>query len=88
VVTHGGLVEYVSDKKSLEVVAFQDLADITLKAHASTMSDSMHASLSVWLDLRYRNGRKVSWRSSSFKDDLQVIQSAIESYGAFKASRR
>jgi hypothetical protein len=43
VVTSDGLVEYVNDKTSLQVVAFQDLAEITLKAQASTMSDSMHA---------------------------------------------
>lgn len=49
------------------------------------MSDSMHAWLHVWLDVYDLKGKKVKWRSLSFKDNLEVIQCFIENYGVHKA---
>ena len=45
----------------------------------------MQVWLDVWLDLHYLNGKKVKWQSSSFKNNLQVIQYFIETYGVHKA---
>jgi hypothetical protein len=53
----------------------------------SSFSDSMSVNLEVWLDLRFRDGRKQKWRSSSFPDDYRTIQSVLEAYGAYKALR-
>jgi len=85
VVTTEAVVEYVSSKKPLAVVLFADLAGVALRAHATTQSDSMHAWLHVWLDLRYADGRKAKWQPATFKDDLAVIQQFLEGYGAYKA---
>lgn len=43
------------------------------------------AHLDVWVDLKYRDGGKGKWRSTSFSGDLQTIQGFIEAYGAHKA---
>ncbi|MFJ5774406.1 hypothetical protein [Streptomyces sp. NPDC093094] len=85
VITLDEVVEYKDERKPLTVVDFHDLAGVTLKATASTTSDSMMASLAVWVDLVYRDGRKEKWRSRSFSDDLRTIQGFIEAYGAHKA---
>lgn len=88
VVTPDGVVEYRSERKPVGVVVFDHLAGIALRARASTMSDSMHATLSVWLDLRYRDGRTVKWQAPSVDDELRVVQSVIEAYGAHRARDR
>lgn len=85
VITPDEAVEYKDERKPLVVVEFRDLAGITLKASARTTSDSMMASLDVWVDLHYRDGRKEKWRSKSFGDDLQTIQGFVEAYGAHRA---
>jgi hypothetical protein len=41
----------------------------------------------VWIDLHYRDGRKLKWRSASFSDDLRSIQCVLEAYGAHQALR-
>jgi len=86
VVTPDGVVEYRNERKPVTVVVFDGLVDVALRARASTMSDSMHATLSVWLDLRYRDGRTVKWQAPSVGDELRIVQSVIEAYGAHKAS--
>ena len=48
-------------------------------------SSSVFTSLDVWLDLFYLSGKKVKWQSSAFKNNLQVIQSFIETYAVYKA---
>jgi hypothetical protein len=88
VFTPEGVMEYVNEKKPLAVIIFDDVSEIRLQVHASTMSDSMQVWLDVWLDLHYLNGQKVKWQSSSFKNNLQVIQSFIETYGVHKALHR
>jgi len=85
VVTPDGVVEYRNERKPVTVVVFDHLVDLALRARASTMSDSMHATLSVWLDLRYRDGRTVKWQAPFVDDGLRVVQSVIEAYGAHKA---
>lgn len=85
VVTTEAVVEYVSAKKPLAVVLFANLASVTLRAQATTTSDSMTAWLRVWLDLHYTDGRKAKWQPATFKDDLRVIQQVLEAYGAYKA---
>jgi hypothetical protein len=45
----------------------------------------MIVNLEVWLDLRFRDGRKQKWRSSAFADDYRTIQSVLEAYGAYRA---
>jgi hypothetical protein len=47
----------------------------------------MIVNLDVWLDLRFRDGRKQEWRSATFPDDYRTIQSVLEAYGAHKALR-
>jgi hypothetical protein len=81
VITPDGVVEYVSDKKPLAAVFFDDLSGVSLRANATTMSDSMHADLHVWLDLHYLNGKKAKWQPASFKNNLDVIQCFIETCG-------
>ena len=88
VFTPEGAVEYVSEKKPLAVVAFDDLSEVKLRARASTTSDSMQAHLHVWLDLRYLSGKEIKWQPASFKNDLDVIQHFIEAYGTRKALGR
>ena len=88
VFTLEGVLEYVNEKKPLAVINFDDLSEIRLQAHASTMSDSMNVWLDVWLDLYYLGGKKVKWQSSSFKNNLQVIQYFIETYAVHKALYR
>ena len=88
VFTPEGVMEYINEKKPLAVVAFDDLAEIHLRVHASTMSDSMLVDLDVWLDLHYVNGMKVKWRSSSFKNNLEVMQCFIETYTIRRARHR
>ncbi len=88
VYTPEGVLEYVNEKKPLAVIIFDDLSEIRLQAHASTMSDSMNVWLDVWLDLYYLSGKKGKWQSSSFKNNLQVIQCFIETYAVYKALHR
>ena len=80
-------MEYVNEKKPLAVVIFDDVSEVRLQAQARTMSDSMNAWLDVWLDVYYLSGKKVKWQPSSFKNNLQVIQSFIETYAVYKAFR-
>ena len=78
VFTPEGVLEYINEKKPLAVIIFDEVSEIRLQVHASTMSDSMNVWLDVWLDLHYLNGKKVKWQSPSFKNNLQVIQYFIE----------
>ena len=88
VFTPEGVLEYVNEKKPLAIIIFDDLSEISLQINARTMSDSMQVWLDVWLDLHYLSGKKVKWQSSSFKNNLQVIQSFIETYAVHKALHR
>jgi hypothetical protein len=88
VFTPEGFLEYVNEKKPLAVIIFDDVSEIRLQVHASTMSDSRSVWLDVWLDLYYLSGKKVKWQSSSFKNNLQVIQYFIETYAVHKALHR
>jgi hypothetical protein len=87
VITTDGAVEYVDSKKPTAVVDFGDLSGVRLRVTGSTFSDSIHVRLDVWLDLRYRDGRKSKWRSASFASQYQTIQAFIEAYGAHQALR-
>jgi hypothetical protein len=85
--TPESVIEYTDENRPLAAILFDDLSEISLRATATTMSDSMHAWLHVWLDLHYLDGRKVKWEPSSYKDNLRIIQCFIEVYG-IHASRR
>jgi hypothetical protein len=85
VFTDNAAIEYVSEKQPPGAVFFADLADVALRAEAATMSGSMTARLGVWLDLRFADGRKITWQPAAFKNDLRVIQQFLEAYGAYKA---
>jgi hypothetical protein len=85
VFTRDAAIEYVSNKKPLNAIYFADLASVGLHARATTTSDSMHAHLHVWLDLRYLNGAKAKWQSASFSGNLSVIQQFIEAHAIYKA---
>jgi len=87
VVTPEGVVEFVDGRQGLHVVDFDQLSEMTLQVKGSSFSDSMIVRLDVWLDLRFRDGRKEKWRSSTFADDHRTIQSVLEAYGAYKALR-
>jgi hypothetical protein len=66
---------------------FDSLSGISLRVSGSTFSDSIQVRLDVWLDVRYRDGRKSKWRSASFADQHQTVQAFIEAYGAHQAFR-
>ncbi|MDQ0715017.1 hypothetical protein QFZ55_004469 [Streptomyces luteogriseus] len=85
VITPDGVIEYKDERKPLTIVNFHDLKGMTLKATASTSSGSSLATLTVWVDLSFRDGTKAKWRSTSFADNLQTIQGIIEAYSAHKA---
>jgi hypothetical protein len=87
VVTPEGVVEFVDSRKGLRIVDFDQVSELTLRVRGSSMSDSMIVNLEVWLDLRFRDGRKEKWRSSAFADDYRTIQSVLEAYGAYMALR-
>jgi hypothetical protein len=87
VITPDGVVEYANERKPLTVVNFHDLAAIALQANGRSFSDSTTVTVTVWLDLHYRDGEKTKWRSASFADNLQTIQGFVEAYGAHKALR-
>jgi hypothetical protein len=87
VITPDGAIEYANERKPLTVVNFHDLTGITLQVDGHSFSDSTIVTLSVWIDLHYRDGRKAKWRSTSFGDDVQTVQGFIEAYGAHKALR-
>jgi hypothetical protein len=87
VITPNGVVEYVDSKKPVTAVDFDSLSGISLRVSGSTFSDSIQVRLDVWLDVRYRDGRKSKWRSASFADQYQTIQAFIEAYGAYQAFR-
>lgn len=88
VFTPEGVMEYVNEKKPLAFINFDDVSEITLQVYGSSFSDSSIVHIDVWLDLLYLNGKKVKWQSSSFKNNLQVIQYFIETYGVHKALHR
>jgi hypothetical protein len=85
VITPDGAIEYVSERKPLTVVGFDDLTGITLQVRGHSFSDSTSVTLQVWIDLHHRDGRKTKWQSTSFADNLQAVQCFIEAYGANKA---
>ncbi|MEU1674734.1 hypothetical protein ABZ752_22300 [Streptomyces roseifaciens] len=87
VITLDGAIEYVSERKPLEIVNFNDLAGIALRVEGHSFSDSSIVTLTVWVDLHHRDGRKAKWKSASFADDTQAIQGFIEAYGAHKELR-
>lgn len=87
VITPEGVVEYVDHRKSLQVVDFDRLSEVTLRVRGHSFSDSITVTLDVWLDLRFHDGRKLKWRSSTFADDYRSIQGVLEAYGGYKALR-
>jgi hypothetical protein len=87
VITPDGAIEYAHEHKPLTVVDFDDLAGVALQVQGHSFSDSTIVTLQVWIDLHYRDGRKMKWRSASFADNLQTVQCFIEAYGAHKALR-
>jgi len=87
VITPDGVVEFVDNRKGIHIVDFDQLSEIALQVRGSSFSDSMIVRLDVWLDLRFRDGRKQKWRSSTFADDYRTIQSVLEAYGAHKVLR-
>ena len=87
VITPEGVVEFVDNRRGLDIVDFDHVSELMLRVRGSSFSDSMSVNLEVWLDLRFRDGRKQKWRSSSFADDYRTIQSVLEAYGAYKALR-
>jgi hypothetical protein len=85
VFTPEGIMEYVNEKKPLTFIAFDDLSEIRLRVDAAgSLITSLVAHRVVWLDLFYLNGEKAKWQSSSFIDNLQVIQCFIETYSVHK----
>jgi hypothetical protein len=88
VITPEGVVEFADNRKGLLVLDFDQLSDVTLRVQGSSFSDSTIVNLDVWLDLRFRDGRKQKWRSSSFANDYGTVQSVLEAYGAYKALQR
>lgn len=87
VITPEGVVEFVDDRRGMQVVDFDQLADVTLRVRGSSFSDSMIVRLEVWIDLRWRDGRTQKWQSSSFSDDYGTVQGVLEAYGAYKMMR-
>jgi len=87
VITPEGVVEFVDRRKGLDVVDFDHLSEVALRIQGHSFSDSSIVTLNVWLDLLFRDGRKLKWRSATFAGDYQVIQSVLEAYGAHKALR-
>lgn len=91
VITPDGAVEYVNEGKPLTIVDFHELAGITLRVNGQSFSDSSSVrssvSITVWIDLAHRDGRKTKWRSASFANDLPSVQAFIEAYGAHRALR-
>jgi hypothetical protein len=87
VITPEGVVEFVDNRKGLQTVDFDQLSEVALRVQGSSFSDSMIVNLDVWLDLRFRDGRKQKWRSSTFADDYRTIQGVLEAYGAHKVLR-
>jgi hypothetical protein len=85
VITEDAAVEYVSSKSPLAAVHFGQLDGVRLRGNATTMSDSMHADLHIWLDLRYRDGSKAKWQPAAFRDRLDVVQSFIEAHAVYRA---
>ncbi|MCX5256923.1 hypothetical protein OOK27_22825 [Streptomyces canus] len=83
VITPDVAVEYISERKPLTIVVFQDLAGMKLRVASSDSS----AAVSTWVDLRYLDGSKKKWRSACFAGNLEAIQGFIEAYGAHKALR-
>ncbi|GAA2803698.1 hypothetical protein RMN57_00265 [Kitasatospora sp. CM 4170] len=85
VITPEGAVEYANEHKPPVIVAFYDLAGIELQVRGQSSSDSSMVSISVWIDLYYRDGGKAKWRSASFASDMQAVQGFIEAWGAYRA---
>ena len=87
VITPEGVVEFVDNRKSLLLLDFDQVSEITLRVQGSSFSDSMIVNLDVWLDLGFRDGRKQKWRSSTFANEYRTVQSVLEAYGAYKVLR-
>ncbi|MDQ4032610.1 MAG: hypothetical protein M3332_10225 [Actinomycetota bacterium] len=87
VITPEGVVEFVDNRKGIHLVDFDQLSEVALHVRGSSFSDSMIVNLEVWLDLRFCDGRKQKWQSSTFADDYRTIQSVLEAYGAYKMLR-
>lgn len=84
VVTPEGAVEFVDQRRGLQIVDFDQLSGVTLRVQGHSFSDSTIVTLDVWLDLWFRDGRKQKWRSATFADDYRAIQSVLEAYGGYK----
>jgi hypothetical protein len=65
----------------VQVVDFGQLAEITLRVQGHSFSDSTIITLDVWVDLRFRDGRKQKWRSSVFANDYRTIQAFLRPTG-------
>jgi hypothetical protein len=87
VITPEGVVEFVDNRKGIQVVDFDQMSEAALRVRGSSSSDSMIVNLEVWLDLRFHDGRKQKWRSSGFSEDYRTIQCVLEAYGAYKVLR-
>jgi hypothetical protein len=87
VITPEGVVEFADSRKGIQIVDFDQLWEMALQVRGSSFSDSTIVRLDVWLDLRFRDGQKQKWRSSTFADDYRTIQSVLEAYGAYKVLR-
>ena len=62
-----GVAEFVDNRKGIHVVDFDHLSEVALRVRGRSSSDSMIVHLEVWLDLRFRDGRKQKWQSSTFR---------------------
>ncbi len=87
VITPEGVVEFADSRTGVQVVDFDELSGIELQIQGSSFSDSTIVHLNVWLELRYLDGRKTKWQSSTFANDYRIIQSVLEGYGAHKVLR-
>jgi hypothetical protein len=87
VITPDGVVEFADHRRGIQTVDFDQLSEVTLRVRGSSFSDSTIVHLEVWLDLRFRDGRRQKWRSSTFADDYRTVQGVLEAYGAHKVYR-
>jgi hypothetical protein len=88
-ITPEGYVEYINSRKPVTTVAFADLTSlaqrlqVTRTTHQNQPGNAAAGSYTttstaVWLDLSYRDGRKVRWRQRArFGAPLAILQAII-----------
>lgn len=88
VITSDGVVEYISNKKPVAVIDFDQLLAIRLQVSAYAGNGGLIL-LAVWLDLQCRDGTESSWRSASFSVShrTETVQAFIEAYAIHQAQR-